>query len=486
MEFQHRGEISQFRSELLLRIENSENFHSPVDQDIARDVLARLDGRLESGAIVLQEYERAVVGLEFLVPRLRVDGKRRIGDKLISPPMEKTIASRLDAEEVDLFTEDAYWGGLPDVVKKTVVEKSSLIMEMTSGCTVKCSFCSLAKKGAIKKKISFDSVLKLLEFFRDGQDVPGDTVKSDGLYWGTDPFDAKWLVDGSEYDYSDLAEAYWKLMEGEDRFLYSSTAIPLGEELRILKFADKLIEKKRSGEISEFNRLRISCTNVNEQRALAIMGVLSALYGDYSFDTNPILSDNRHENVAMTGGDWDNPNEISNWDVLGVNCRDGVVISPDSVDALIMEAGSNERPVGESRFPILVDENDEESIYFVPHHAQNPPKDELAGIYPDTKYTRVRVKRDKKWYMRGVSKKEYTLENIHRTFLRVVGMFDYFCTQFDHPEGWSSEVVGKFMFCTKADLRAVQAYVEGDESNNRAMASYLHFFEECGIYGLND
>lgn len=385
------------------------------------------------------------------------------------------------------MSENGSWGSLPEVVQNEVLKRSSMIVKMTGKCTVKCSFCVLADKG--EDKVSFDSLRQLMTTFRDGQKPTLGVTRSDTLYWGTDPFDAHWdktsAGDTQDLDYLDVAEMYWDLMKGKRRTLYSSTAMPIGEEIRVLNFADTLMRRKNQGSINENDLLRISLTDANSKRVDAVKTVLQMLHGSFEFDKKGIqISDNRDELPLLSGKEWDKSEiSFSYEDVIGVNCKDDVVISVNGAFGMIMEASSNERPIGETRF-VLGRKTDNAMVYVIPHHQHSPvlfntrPKD----IYPDVKVSIVEVGDD------GQTNTvvESISDNPHRTFLRIIGIVTKHCAG-NSPDQWKLKNLKKKQKrqlrreVGKESVQLVRDYLASGV-RNVAMEGFMREFDRYDVF----
>ncbi|MCX7928412.1 MAG: hypothetical protein N2558_01865 [Patescibacteria group bacterium] len=465
---------------LRLKIEQQDIFHSLKDREIALYFLGQIKERFRNGLIDERGYNEALAALDTLVPVKDEKGRRRIANIIITSQMEQTIQSRIDSKEVDVTAPEGSWGKLPEEVKRQIARNCSLIIEMTTNCTVRCPFCAFANKGPIQEKMSFESILSVLSYFRDNQPIVPDLYEAEALYWGTDPFDAKWIVEGKELDYSDLALEYWRMMRERQSFLYTSTAIPLGEEFRVLRFADVFIRKKRESQINQFNHFRISRTNANTTRVEAIIKVLEALHGKVALEDENLLeiTANRDKNVALRGKAWDKEiQRLSTWDIVGPNCRDGVVIGAKSVDGIIMEAASNEIPQGETRFPII-QEAEGVTTYSIPRHQESPDfrTSTPEEIYPDPVIVKVVFTNE------GMQIQEVKVsDNPHRAFLRMVGLFRSCAIkrggEIRHiTEGDKAE----FSRLLQREARLVRSYLDSG-AKNKAMEMFMDFFKKHGF-----
>ena len=459
---------SRVRDEKLMPLEK--------DRQIALSLYDKLNQRFAKGEMTETQHAEALTALNTLIPTFNEKGWRKIADINISPAMETTIKSRLDSKEHDLTDPNESWGKLPLVVKQEIAKHSNMIIEMTGTCTVRCSFCAFADKGPIQDKISLNSLGELLRFFKDNQKISWSVSKTDSLYWGTDPFDAKWKGTDTDYDYSDVANLYWNTMNPGSRSLYTSTAMPIGEELRIVNFADKMLEAKKNGKASKFTMLRLSRTNANTKRVDAVEKIISALHGTVS-EKDLEFSTNRNENEAKSGKKWEGETGlITTWDILGPNCRDDVVVGVHRVDSVVMEASSNERPQGESRLPILdADSTDDVQTYTIPHHTEKPDNFEgsMYSSYPNIVVTKIRIEGGKASTVEMEIK-----DNPHRAFLRMVGVLQGLFKK--HTENKvPKEAKEEYKNRLSEELQLIQGYLDLG-GNNTAMVDYIKYFKARG------
>ncbi len=459
----------QLLEEVIDRTVRADLFNHAKDQSIAVNIFDKLTNRLLSREISAHAYLKAVEALNDLIPRRNHKGWRVISDIQVTPIMERVIHSRAVSPEIDIAAPEGSWGRLPEVVKKSIANESCMIIEINSTCTVRCSFCALAEKGPIEKKMQFNSVLQVVQYFAENKELTAgvNITYSDCLYWGSDPFDAKWQsADGSERDYCDMANAYWGIVSGKPRYLYSSTAVPIGEEMRILNFINELHKKLQGKEINQHNKFRISKTNANKKRVESIEKIVFALYGPDIFDSETVyISDNRHENVARAGKQWEAESmQITEWDILGPNCRDDVLIKIDALEGVIMQASSNERQMGELRFPIEEKTDDGTQIFTIPQHTEKP--NDFANVFPWEVYpnTRLRITAIKDGH--ETSRVKVVTEDPHRAFLRVVGMLK----KIIHDSGGEYEKVSEsykkyFQQLVEEEIQLVQSYLDMGADN---------------------
>ena len=392
-------------------------FHSEIDRKIASNVLNTLRVRGEYFLLSLDEVAEGAAALNLLIPQRDESGLRRIGNRILTPQHERAIASRLDCPEVDITAPDGAWGKLPETVKQAIASNNSpCLIELTDSCTVRCSFCDFAnKQPTIGSKVSFESALQVVNYFDQAQQSRGCTVW-DSFYWGTDPFEAKWKgrEGEEEKDYFDLAEDYYWIF-GEQRQIATSTAVPIGEELRVLRFA---IEKIGGN-------LRLSRTKTNKEqldaikRITEILGIPTVFNGD----ERGIAVNNITKRESLTGKRWQTAQDVGLFDILFPQCQDGTVISPRSVDRIAMTGCSPEKPNGQDRAPVGFEEGGR-MVYEIVMPYKSPHydgTDELHKMFPDVQIVRL----DEANAFRAEDPQP--VENDpHRHFLRLAGAFNYF------------------------------------------------------------
>lgn len=339
-------------SQAAARIVEDGQFHSERDQRIAEHCANELLGQHTRGNLTAAERDIGITALRSLIPLATDNGKRSIHGKTLPPVVESAIASRLTSTEVDLTARNGSWGSLPAAVKRHLTHYGAdLKIEPASHCTVGCSFCTVADKGPIQEKASFGSILAVVDYFAETQDVHYSQPRLDCLYWGSDPFDLKWKGSRNqpERDYLDMSEAYAQHTRHTYRALSHSTAVPLGEELRVLRFAETLPSH------ADPNRtLRISVTSQNKHRVLAIAAVLAAVRTP-SYVASRVHFNIVADHTAARGiRRWPDDATPNAWDIVGPQCRDGVILGVRRADAVYMQGASQERPTGELRVPLEI------------------------------------------------------------------------------------------------------------------------------------
>jgi len=372
--------------------------------EIANNYLLRLRNDYYNNILDETHYVLLIGAMQNILPVRNKNGRRQIGDIVLNSGMEQLIASRIEASEVDITAPNGVWGSIPSDVKKEMT-KRRIYTEMTTECTVMCPFCGFAKKGPIKHKIKYENFDLL---FGDYREYEPDLYMVSTLFVNNDPFDAKWIRNGRILDYSDVVNLFLsnKLRK---RFLYTSTAVPIGEEFRVLRFAEELIKTSRNGFSNSIGRLRFSINNKNEARVNVIKSLLNYFYGDIS--DNIVFVDNTNSYTHRRAGKkWKTEkNEPRVVDILGVNCFDGIVIRPDGIESSIYTATSEEMPNGMLRLPII----QESGVYVFPNdwNVHDHEEESNMSIIPDIRMT---------VFESGQEKENIIYYNPHRSFLRIV------------------------------------------------------------------
>ncbi len=473
---------SSLGNQLEQQILHEGSFHSEKDREIALEFLSLLKERYQQKKISADTFREALSALELLVPMRNQLGRREIADITITPGLEKIISSRLSAEETQLDARDGPWGRLPKEIRRVILEDQVLLLELTDRCTVQCSFCAYSDKGPISNKAGFESVLRVVKQFVDASLYKPAT---DILYYMTDPFDAKWLTeDGVELDYLDLTKRYWNIIQFcPDRSLFTSTAVPIGEEFRVLKCAHELItaDAKKVHQ----SDMRLFETSKNIQRVSAIVIILGALCGDLPTMSRVTVGSNRNdpEVTIKSGSAWkDEYNDLDAMDILGNGTEDGVLIRVHGVDGLIMQAGSEERPKACTEFPIeRVIKRENESIrYFtipVPHSAQT--RNPYVARYPNARLNQYAVGPDNKI----ISEKTLVLDDDpHRAMLRIASHLkdERLADENGIITHRPSELQKyEFQMGREQDLQLVADHIV--QSGNRAMTAFMKMLRDKGV-----
>lgn len=368
------------------RIEDG-SFHSVRDREIARGIADDLLATVTKDPSRQKEFLKAAESLILLVPIMNSNGLREIAGKTVTPTLEARISSRLTSPEVDMTNFNSAWNRLPDKVQEAILNEDSLSVEMTAGCTVGCGFCVFAQeKGEISRKLSFNSIIEILSRYAEHHSNSKD-FNLINLYYGSDPFDAKWPeLDGSgERDYNDLVTAISPLFAEQRASLYTSTAVPLGEEMRVLNYALTQQSLNILTSLGLDNYLRFSKTKANAARVHEIGNILAFLRPRMAYRIN-----NTSDYIAKRGSALQHAKDWRPWDASGPDCRDGVTIGVNSVDALYLLGASATNPNGSHRVPvetITVDESGyAHHLYRWPreYNASTSHKEPFTDFYPPT------------------------------------------------------------------------------------------------------
>jgi len=404
--------------DMLAYIERGD-FHSEADRNIAVGLYEAIEENAADALIAPEIRLEALTSLRALVPVVGEDGRRRIDGRPLSIATERWIASRLGSPEVDMTSPDGPWGRLPQPVREEITAPGAeLRMELTTHCTVACTFCSFADKGQIAAKASFESAVAIMKEFTANRVPAHAATQVDSLYWGTDPFDIKWGNGSEERDYRDLAKVYEALTEGNNRKLGTSTAVPIGEEFRILAFAQLTHERR-------WLKMRLSQTEANAGRIGHMMKILAAAVPGSEADVHPVTFQRRQGPALRGQNAWNRvkPEDIRPWDIIGPNCADGVVVSVNGAYGVIMQGASIERPHGEIREPVeagLDEQGNRRCV--VPSQNVRVDADDGQDVYPDIPVTSFTLNPSGEVIERRT---EVRANDPHRAMLRLMGAWTY-------------------------------------------------------------
>lgn len=456
-------------------IEQQGRFHSEKDRIIAGAIARQLHNSFRENQITIDGYAQASLALQALIPVDNGLGKRQIDGKTIPPAAEQKITSRLQGAEVDIAGPEGSWGSLPESVKSHAIGwGSSITLELTTHCTVGCSFCSFANRGPVAAKASFDSTVAVIHDIMERQSAYHHPAPlSDSLYWGTDPFDIKWAATDTspERDYFDIAKEHTRLAFGKERGLYTSTAVPLGEELRVLQFFNTTLSYSYN---NRFDEIRLSKTRVNARRVQHLQTILGALHPQ---STSKLKVNEVYDHIALRGSQWETASrDVNLWDITGPNCRDGVIIGVNSVDSVMMQGGSHQRPSGEVRTPIRKRVGNIDT-YTLPHFNFKSKLDgsaRLSAIYPDVEYSVIQISPD------GQQTREtYKMEgDPHRALLRLAGAAVHYISPIQQARG-KETIVEEFGNFFGQDVELIRKYLESG-ANNQVMAGFLRMLGRDG------
>lgn len=362
------------------------------------EVVFQMMNRMSHNAATPEEHLAGLHSLLYLIPWIDDAGKKHIGNITVTPRLEAMMKSRVTATEVTGQDTD-HWFSLPAAVKKAIKTVANPMFQLTDRCTVHCSMCGVADNGPTQKKLGMNGVINMMrniDAVRYGYYPPqpfNSRIETNTFYWNTDPFDAKWAQptdDGQHqfiYDYPDLADYYWDNNRPTRYYLYSSTAIPIGQELPILRFLTDEIarDEEKPGRMI---MSRISITNGNQKRALALKNVLQTAYKKVP-EPRIHFTDNRNATAYLAGNAWQEPSDVTYGDVIGITCRDQVVISPNGLYNTVMAGSSNEVPNGQLNSPLVTHNPDGTTTFSIVHQQVNSDLNyqDVSTFFPDTVYT---------------------------------------------------------------------------------------------------
>jgi len=223
--------------------------------------------------------------------------------------------------------------------------KNLVSLQLTDGCNGNCPFCMFGLKSGVTAKYSFESLQKL---FQERVDL----MKQNSflLYWDSDPFDYR---DG-EYSFVDVYKLYEGLLP--DNYHYISTAIPRGGEDDFINFMTYMIDAHHDTQNTgrRIVPVRISLTEQNIQRVEATLKQLTDALLKKGYKAEEINA--FYGSIIATVGRFDNyllpigplikkADDLK--DMRSTTCRDGVVLSPKTSQAIMMTAATIYEPSGQ-------------------------------------------------------------------------------------------------------------------------------------------
>lgn len=227
--------------------------------------------------------------------------------------------------------------------------KNLVAIQLTEGCNGNCGFCMFGEKKGVTKKYSFESIIKLFDKYEE-------LMKENPflLYWNSDPFDYR----DRSFNFLDVYKLYKERLPENTQYI--STALPKGGINDFIKFMESLIFESYSSD-SKFNKtpIRVSVSLQNIQRVEYGLSKLTSNLINYGLTLNEIGK--FYSNTLTIIGRFDNwilplgksiVKADSIKDTFSVACRDGVVISPKSCDAIIMTASTIYEPSGQKNIQL--------------------------------------------------------------------------------------------------------------------------------------
>lgn len=374
----------------------------------------------ESRDLFLTE-EKKVEALDYLwhlIPVKKPDGNTYIANRLVNDKQMKLIMSRRMAKEVDVVSENGVWGRLPKEVKETIIKNSNIAIQLTdNNCTVGCSFCGVSHYGPIEEKMSLmDSVALIREILYEK--INNGMTNNLCLYGNNDSLDARWNHDGHELDIGDVIYNVGldvsMISKKEIPNLLISTAIPLGEEIRLLG----LIIAAQKGMFYPTG-IRMSIRQENLHVFLTLNNVLKGIFPRINLG---LRVEGLYVNDCFDGNifpsrirDWktvDNENSHTTEKIKNISCEDMVIISPKKVESVCIQGASWERPSGMIRQSL----ENENGIYQIPKalYPRQTSKVDVVGRY----IKNMVIKYDKNNKL--VSQEEIEVRDPHRAMWKII------------------------------------------------------------------
>lgn len=286
----------------------------------------------------------------------------------------------------------------------SVMFRNLVSIQLTDGCNGNCPFCLFGTKTGVTAKYSFDSLSTL---FKENAKLMSENPFL--LYWDSDPFDYR---DGGK-TFVDVYQLYRQTMPNNSQYI--STAIPRGGESDFVNFmlyhnSELDCEDVPSKRIVP---VRISLTQQNIQRVEATLLELTnkllerglTVLDINTFYGKVLYTIGRFDNFLLPIGPYiKKADDIKN--TFSTACRDGVVISPGSCQAIMMTAATIYEPSGQTNIELLPGQTEA----FVPvkireeHYAKFTFGEKSLTLRTELKQTMLPI-------IRHVNGKEYTLPN---------------------------------------------------------------------------
>ncbi len=336
-------------------------FTNPRDEAIFDEIVNIFMNKYESHHVdfSIDNLKFCIDKLIMITPIKNDSGNLVICGEEIEPKQKEIIDSRLSASEIDIMGRDGAIGELPEIIKSDLFSFKSPYVEITSGCTNSCSFCAFSeKKGHIRSKLSFSSTSEIMRNFAQA----GGVVYP---YYGTDPFDAKWEADPEEISQRDMSDVYKIFAEyskEDDSCLFVTTAVPLGEELNVLRYVISNIHY----DTSEKTAIRFSDTGKNTERIEAIKGLLGQIDSSLepTINSRKVLLNLTKDHESKRGPQLIKDGFLDKDDLYGPESNDGLVISPNGIDCVVMTGLCQTQPNGFIRFPAVEKQGDVTKVTF--------------------------------------------------------------------------------------------------------------------------
>lgn len=256
-----------------------------------------------------------------------------------------------DVESEELRSTEAkrapeFLAAFPEEIQRVILRETFSI-ELTEGCSVRCTFCAFDAGGGVRDTMPFETALWIMR-----------RVKSRAfLYYATDPLDYRSSSNGRERTYSDILDAF-SVLQGTTPF--TATAAPIKSMDVLRRVADRID--------------RVSFSKMNERRLIR-EGFIERTEGGTYLPTDANLamrfwtrSDDteRHSPEIYRLTDRDNEAGASKVYVSGrqaarshedghadgdaiadsIACRDGVLLSPKNARNSLRMMTTSEYPNG--------------------------------------------------------------------------------------------------------------------------------------------
>jgi hypothetical protein len=254
-------------------------------------------------------------------------------------------------EQFERFSED----------ERRLILTNLVGLQLTEGCNGGCYFCLFGTKKGVTAKYSFSSIKAFFEKY-------GEIVNPNmTLYWDSDPFDYRDIDEqGNLRTFVDVYQVFRE--KQPETYHFVSTSIPKGGGDDFIKFMLYAFEEDRLRKQAGKNpvlTVRISWGKHNIQRVEAsILRLTNILINNgYSkkeiddFFSRCLTHINRfEENIDKIGPLINQHDDFAELDTRA--CRDGVLIKPSSIEAVMMTAPTIYEPSGQKSIPLSPGEID--------------------------------------------------------------------------------------------------------------------------------
>lgn len=243
----------------------------------------------------------------------------------------------------------------PFSVRMLIVQTAQHI-QCTDGCTGGCPWCGFDVRRKITTGFSFESLVELFNTY--GLHFP----KKIALYWASDPLDiAGEKENGELFYYPDLIREIIDSLEPNQR-IYTSTVMPEGtyaiaRDLLVFFHRHWLEHNYYPDNDNLLFTVRFSETEKNTEQIAALKQELLEMGLDHNYvNAQFAMAESRNQQtVKKLGKQIKHPDRnIYSLDIASIACYDGVLIRPDGLYAITMEAATSESPFGHTWQPLVV------------------------------------------------------------------------------------------------------------------------------------